>query len=176
MTQDEIAKAIADHRKWLLGQEGGAGADLTGADLTGADLTGAVLTRADLTGADLTGAVLTDADLTGAVLTDAKGISAPTIPHIDAVILAAVERDGCELDMSDWHHCETSHCRAGWAVVLAGPAGRMLEDRIGSGPAGSLIYAASRPGKPIPDFYCGMDDALADLRKCAAEDPLPAGV
>ena len=171
MTQDEIAKAIADHRKWLLGQEGGAGADLTGADLTGA-----VLTGADLTGADLTGAVLTRADLTGAVLTDAKGISAPTIPHIDAVILAAVERDGCELDMSDWHHCETSHCRAGWAVVLAGPAGRMLEDRIGSGPAGSLIYAASRPGKPIPDFYCGTDDALADLRKCAAEDPLPAGV
>ena len=71
--------------------------------------------------------------------------------------------------MSDWHTCKTTHCRAGWAVTLAGEAGATLEAKVGPAVAGTLIYAASRPGKPIPDFYCGDEAAMADLRASAAE-------
>ena len=185
-TQHELRKILDDHAKWLRLEEGGnravlMGADLTGAvltdaDLTDADLTGADLTDADLRGADLTGAVLTGADLTradltGAVLTGAVGIRAPKIANIDAAILACVDGDGKrgDLDMGAWHSCETTHCRAGWAVHLAGEAGYSLEDRIGPAAAGALIYAASRPGTPVPDFYATNADALSDMRACASK-------
>jgi uncharacterized protein YjbI with pentapeptide repeats len=150
-------------------------ADLTRADLTDAVLTRAVLTRAVLTDAVLTGAVLTRADLTDAVLTravltGAVGIRAPVVPNIDAAILAAVDGPGAKgsLRMSDWHSCETTHCRAGWAIHLAGEGGYALEDRMGPSAAGALIYAASRPGVPVPNFYASNEDALLDMRRHAA--------
>jgi hypothetical protein len=150
-------------------------ADLTRAVLTRADLTDAVLTRADLTDADLTRAVLTRADLTGADLTRAvlTGADVPVIEQIDAKILAAIEAGGT-LQMSCWHDdsCGTTHCRAGWAITIAGEAGKKLEDKYGPGPAGALIYAASRPGVPVPNFYASNEVALADIRKCAAEEAL----
>src|ERR1051326_7596040 len=143
-----------------------AGADLTGAVLmrailTGADLTGAVLAGADLTGAVLADAVLTDAVLTGAVLADA---AIPVVPDIDATIYAAITDGKGELQMGAWHTCETTHCRAGWAITLAGEAGRKLEKRYGPAAAGALIYAKSRPGVPIPNFYAGDEAALADIK------------
>ena len=128
-------------------------ADARRADLTDADLTRADLTRANLTGADLTGANL------------------PTIvkvENIDARILAAVESGGT-LKMDSWHTCETTHCRAGWAITLAGDGGRVLEDIYGSAVAGALIYAASRPSKPIPNFYQNTASAMASIRADAAE-------
>ena len=115
------------------------------------------VTRAALTGADLRGADLSRAVLSGV----------PIVPHIDAAILAAIEAGGT-LDMGDWHTCETTHCRAGWAITLAGEAGAKLETQFGPAAAGALIYAASRPGKLIPDFCATDEDALADLRACAA--------
>ena len=39
---------------------------------------------------------------------------------------------------------------------------------MGSAAAGALIYAVSRPGVPVPNFYASNDDALADMRACAA--------
>jgi hypothetical protein len=163
-------------------------ADLTRAVLTDANLTGAVLTDADLTGADLTRAVLTRAVLTRAVLTDANltdavltGAEIPVIPNIDAAILASIEANEATgkngLRMGGWHAarcdetnwCETTHCRAGYAICLAGAAGFALERKVGSAAAGALIYAASRPDKPVPDFYASDEDAMADIRACAAE-------
>ena len=132
-----------------------------------ADLSDAVLSDADLRRAVLSGADLRRADLSGAVLSDAVGASAPKIENIDAKIIEAITQPGCSLDMGNWHTCETTHCRAGWAIRLAGETGYALEDRIGAAAAGALIYAASRPGVPIPNFYANNDDALADLRKCA---------
>jgi hypothetical protein len=149
------------------------GADLTRANLTGADLTGADLTRADLTRANLTGADLTGADLSGAKLTGAKlsGVTIPVVPKIDVAILAAIESaPGVQrLDMLEWHMCETTHCRAGWAIHLAGEPGYALEKAVGPAAAGGLIYAASRPGVRVPDFYATNDAAMADIRACAAE-------
>ncbi|HXF89539.1 MAG TPA: pentapeptide repeat-containing protein [Xanthobacteraceae bacterium] len=137
-----------------------AGADLAGADIAGADLVGANLARANLAGADLAGALkVDDADV-------------PAIERIDAVILAAIERGGT-LDMRSWHGpendwCGTTHCRAGWAVHCAGAAGKALQDRVGVLMAATLIYHKSRAA-PAPWFFASNEDAMADIRKCAAE-------
>ena len=149
------------------------GADLSGADLTGADLSGANLSRAYLRGADLSraylrGADLRRADLSGADLSGTAGLpAAPVIPDIDAAILAAIEADGCSLAMREWHTCGTTHCRAGWAIHLAGEAGAALEEQLGPSVAGALIYTASRPDQPVPDWFASDAQALADLRRCA---------
>ncbi len=187
-TAEELSAILVKHRKWLYSEEGGTRADLTRADLTRADLRGANLTRADLRGADLTdadltdadlrgadlrGADLTDADLRGANLTDAdlRGanlrVTVPVIPNIDAAILEAVKGAGCSLDMGSWHTCETTHCRAGWAITLAGPVGKTLEEIWGPSVAGALIYNASRPGKPVPNFHASNEDAMCDMEECA---------
>ena len=155
-----------------------AGADLTNARLTNCVLTNCVLAGADLTNARLAGADLTDcvlpnaqlnhAVLTGAVLTGAvlpHGV--PVVDALDARILERISGNGCQLNMGEWHTCETTHCRAGWAIVLAGDAGAALERKYGPSAAGALIYAASRPGIPVPDFYCDTETALADIKKHA---------
>ena len=152
------------------------GADLTRADLTGADLRGAYLRGADLTGANLTGADLTGANLRGADLTDANLTGLPPIPlvkNIDSKILKAVKVEGA-LDMSTWHACGTTHCRGGWAIMLAGKAGKKLEEATSPELAAILIYQKARPNIPIPDFYASNAEAMADLERCAAAEKHPA--
>ena len=146
------------------------GADLCGADLSGADLSGAYLRYADLTGAnlsgaDLSGADLTGADLSGADLTGAKYDDVPIVKKLDAKLLRLIESGDGNLNMRAWHECETSHCRAGWAVTFAGDAGRELEKKLGTPVAAALIYHRST-GR-IPDFYCNDEEALADIVACA---------
>ena len=144
------------------------GAKLTGADLAGAKLTGADLTGAKLTGADITRADITRADLTGARLTD-LGFEIPVVADLDRKVAAAVGDGGEHLDMGHWHHaCGTTHCRAGWAITLAGEAGKVLEQRVGPSVAGALIYFAST-GRPPPNFFTSDAVALADIKHCAAE-------
>jgi uncharacterized protein YjbI with pentapeptide repeats len=151
-----------------------AGANLAGAYLAGANLADANLADANLVGANLAGAYLADADLAGDV--DIRPEEVPVIPQIDAAILAAIEAGGT-LDMQSWHGkggvCGTTHCRAGWAVHLGGEKGKALESKVGSQMAGAMIYRASRPGKSPPWFFASDDEAIADIRQCAAEDPLP---
>ena len=141
-------------------------------DLAGADLAGADLADANLAGANLAGANLADA-----LKIDPADI--PVIPNIDAAILAEIERGGT-LDMGSWHGpndhwCGTTHCRAGWAVHIAGAKGKALQDRVGPQMAGTLIYHASRPGAPSPHFFASTDEALADIRKCAAKQTASTG-
>jgi hypothetical protein len=94
---------------------------------------------------------------------------APVIPDIHRAIYAAASRKGA-LDMSAWHTCSTTHCRAGWAVALAGDAGRALEAATrGTANAAYLIYAASDPARPVVDFYASDADALADMKQRAVE-------
>lgn len=40
--------------------------------------------------------------------------------------------------------------------------------KYGPAAAGALIYAASRPGERIPNFYASNEEAMADIRECAA--------
>jgi hypothetical protein len=151
------------------------GANLRGAYLRDADLRGADLGGADLRGANLGGANLRGADLGGADLGGADLPMVPSIDHIDAAILAAIEAPGNALAMESWHRdgpCGTTHCRAGWAIQLAGYAGYMLEDWVGPAVAGALIYAASG-SHPVPDFSATDEDALADLRARAEQATTP---
>jgi uncharacterized protein YjbI with pentapeptide repeats len=118
----------------------------------------AVASGAHLGGADLRGAHLFGAHLGGANLGEAE---IPVIPNLDQHILAALEAGGT-LQMSAWHGCATTHCRAGWAITLAGAAGAALEKRLGPSTAGALIYQAS--AGYVPDFCASNEAALADIR------------
>lgn len=152
----DLQALLTAHAAWLRDPATGARASLAGAYLRRASLKGAILTGAYLRGADLTGA-----DLTGVVgLPDA-----PMVPDLDQRMAEACAPDGA-LDMSDWHTCETTHCRAGWAIHLAGAAGAALEAKVGPAVAGALIYWAST-GR-IPDFFADTDNAAADIAARAA--------
>jgi hypothetical protein len=71
--------------------------------------------------------------------------------------------------MGDWHRCEKTHCRAGWAVKLAGEDGRKLEAFYNTPLAAMMIYDASAPGFKInPErFFDDNDAALADMKALA---------
>ena len=68
MTRTELLEILERHRKWLVGEDGGEYASLSGADLCGANLCEADLRYADLSGANLSGADLCGANLCGADL------------------------------------------------------------------------------------------------------------
>ena len=73
------------------------------------------------------------------------------------------------LNMSDWRTCETTHCRAGWVVHLAGEAGKRLEDRTSTLFAAMQIYKASDPVNRVAPtrFYESNEAALEDMRRLA---------
>jgi len=128
---------------------------------SGADLCNANLSGANLRGASLRDASLCDADLSRWI---------PRIDHIHhAVYAAASEPDA--FDMHAWHKtdaCGTTHCRAGWVIHLAGPAGQVLEGVYGTSAAAALIYQASDPElERTPDFYADNETALADMQRLA---------
>ena len=153
------------------------GADLKGANLEGAYLDGANLDGADLEGADLDGANLAGANLAGANLDGANldgadlkwaDLEVPSIPNIHQTVYAAATQCDTALDMSTWHTCETTHCRAGWVVTLAGEKGKALEDIVRTPVAAYMIYRKSDPTiREMPDFYCDNESALDDMKRRA---------
>jgi uncharacterized protein YjbI with pentapeptide repeats len=151
------------------------GADLRDADLRGANLSGANLRGADLSGANLRGADLSDANLRGANLrganlSDADLSGVPFIKDIHQEVYKAASKPGC-LDMNSWHSCETTHCRAGWVVALAGEGGAAMEFCMGTPAAAALIYLKSDPNiEKIPNFYASNEEALADMKRLAEEE------
>jgi hypothetical protein len=175
-----------------------AGAYLAGAYLADANLAGANLAGAYLAGAYLAGAYLADANLagarnapTGTEQTDPsepyerkpsaeryaeratrfreRNPDVPVIPDIDKQILARIEAGTGRLEMNSWHTCDTTHCRAGWAIHLAGEKGYELEKQHGPQYAGRLIYLAAT-GR-VPHFFATNDRALEDIREQAALQP-----
>lgn len=156
--------SVQDQDRYVIRRAIAAKTDLSAAELAGFCLTGVDLSGLDLSGANLCQATLCGANLSGATLPP----DVPIIPDIDKAILAAIEAGGT-LEMGDWHKCDTTHCRAGWAVHLAGNPGYGLERQFGTSAAGALIYAASRPDMPVPDFYASNEAAMADLIACAGQ-------
>jgi len=146
-------------------------ANLVGADLMGADLTRAYLSEANLSGANLWGADLSNADLSGANLRGAvlDWDQIPLVVNIDAAILSAIEAGG-GFNMQTWHTCKTTHCRAGWAVMLAGEEGQKLEEQLGTNAAAALLYTRSG-SHPVPNWYVDNEIALEDI-KDRAQKPL----
>jgi hypothetical protein len=149
------------------------GANLEGANLTGANLEDANLEGANLKGANLERAYLEDANLTGANLEDANhDLVVPSVPMLHTRMLEAIAATPDSFDMGLVHNaCGTAHCRAGFAVHLAGKAGYALEARVGWWLAGLLITRASCDWiKDAPDFYTDNETALADICKQADEE------
>ena len=63
MTESELASILNLHKAWIIGEDYGKRADLSGADLSGANLSRADLSEADLSGANLCRANLREANL-----------------------------------------------------------------------------------------------------------------
>ena len=91
----------------------------------------------------------------------------PKIENIhQKVFEAASGKDS--LDMRDWHTCDTTHCRAGWVVTLAGEKGKALEEQTSTLFAAMQIYKASSPIRVSPvRFFESNAVALSDMERCA---------
>jgi len=94
----------------------------------------------------------------------------PVIENIHGKILEAVSKPGA-LNMSSWHRCNSTHCRAGWVCVLAGRAGKRLEKKTSTLYAAMQIYKASSGIRVPPrQFYVSEERAMLDIRRCADEE------
>ena len=70
--------------------------------------------------------------------------------------------------MSAWHTCDTTHCRAGWIVTLAGQEGKELEKETSTLFAAMCIYNKSSDIKVhVHRFYDVDKEAMYDIKKCA---------
>lgn len=70
--------------------------------------------------------------------------------------------------MSNWHTCETTHCRAGWVTHLAGDAGKALESFFNTPLAALLIYRASSPHLVhMNQFFENDETAIAAMKRLA---------
>ena len=170
-----IAVLDAHGKWWRSGGREGLRANLEGANLAYANLARSNLAYANLEGANLAYANLEGANLEGANLArsnlayaNLEGV--PVVDKLDARSAAVVAAGGV-LDMASWHGdggaCGTTHCRAGWAIHLAGEEGRALERRLGPSAAGALIYAKSVGY--VPNFHTSNEVAMADILKRAKE-------
>ena len=149
-----------------------SGANFSSANLTNADLSGAEMVCAFLSGTNLNGTDLIGANLRGASLihVDWGDVDIPVIDNIHQRVYEAASQPGA-LDMGDWHTCKTTHCRAGWAIVLAGKQGRKLEEKYGQKLAAYMIYSKSDPKMwEVPDFHCSDAEALEDMRKMSGRE------
>ncbi|HEX4334727.1 MAG TPA: pentapeptide repeat-containing protein [Polyangiaceae bacterium] len=176
MNQVELNEIVAKHKLWLNRDPSGARANLAGANLADANLADANLADA-YNLPDGTQKVDPPEPYTRVVDPARYGQRAeryrqrhpdvPVVPDLDRKILSVVESGAGKLDMSQWHSCETTHCRAGWAITLAGDAGRKLEAERGPAMAGHMIYMAST-GRSA-HFYATTARAMEDMRHRAAE-------
>lgn len=107
------------------------------------------------------------------MVAESNEVAIPVIPNIHQRILEEVTADPKHFDMTTWHQgCGTTHCRAGWVTTLAGEEDKKLEEFHNTELAASLIYKASCPEVPVyfPRFYETNAIALADIKRCAAEE------
>jgi hypothetical protein len=92
----------------------------------------------------------------------------PVVENIHSKILEAVTAEGNSINMSSWHSCDTTHCRAGWAVHIAGKEGYELESQTSTQFAAMQIFKASSDVKVSPvRFFESDKEAMADIVRCA---------
>lgn len=92
----------------------------------------------------------------------------PTIHKIHSKVLESSDKPDA-LNMTAWHTCKTTHCRAGWVVFLAGDRGKALELASSTLFAAMQIYKASSPEIRVSPvrFFETNEVAMADIRRCA---------
>lgn len=99
-----------------------------------------------------------------------EAFSIPVLENIHKQVYEAASRPAA-LNMDDWHTCETTHCRAGWVVHLAGQAGKELEEKTSTLFAAMQIYKASSPIRVSPvRFFETNEKAMQDMKRCAEEE------
>lgn len=94
------------------------------------------------------------------------GTPVPVIADIHRKVYEAASKPDA-LRMNSWHSCETTHCRAGWVVHLAGDAGHKLEQQTSPLFAALQIYKASGYEISPVRFFDSDEAALEDMRKLA---------
>jgi len=102
------------------------------------------------------------------VPTELNKLTTPKIKNIHkAVLEAASNKDA--LEMGKWHICDTTHCRAGWVVTLAGEEGKKLEKFFNSTLIAAMkIYNESSTIKVgATRFFESNEVAMADMKRCA---------
>lgn len=94
----------------------------------------------------------------------------PVVADLHSKIYEAASQPGA-LNMTNWHTCHATHCRAGWAVALAGKDGADLEDALGTVVAAMKIYDASCPDYEINPcrFFDDNQRALMDMKSLATK-------
>ena len=96
-----------------------------------------------------------------------KKFTLPKIESIHQKVYEAASNNNA-LNMGKWHTCETTHCRAGWVVTLAGEDGKDLERKTNVSFAAMVIYHASSDIRVSPAmFYVSNEEALQDMKRCA---------
>jgi hypothetical protein len=103
--------------------------------------------------------------------TEDAGLKVPVIENIHTKVLEAVSAPKA-LNMSTWHSCDTTHCRAGWVVHLAGKDGYDLEAKTSTLFAAMQIYHKSNPDVPVSPvrFFENDKEAMADIKRCAEQE------
>ena len=99
-------------------------------------------------------------------------VKIPVIENIHQKVLEAVTADTHKLNMSEWHTCDTTHCRAGWVVHIAGKDGYELEKKTSTLFAAQQIYHHSCPDVPVSPtrFYEPNEKAMSDIINCAEKE------
>src|SRR5262249_45353522 len=105
-----LTEILESHERFFSGKDGGARADLTGANLSGADLSaanlsGAILRNADLEGSDLRKAKLPGADLTGANLRNADLRNT----DMTEAVLPGANLEGAQASGVEFFRCDMSN-------------------------------------------------------------------
>lgn len=95
-------------------------------------------------------------------------LEVPVIEDIHQKVYEFASQPGA-LNMSTWHTCDTTHCRAGTVVHLAGEAGYELEKKTSCLFAAMQIYKASDPVNRVSPcrFYESNVVAMEDMKRMA---------
>ena len=97
-------------------------------------------------------------------------ILVPIIENIHQKVFDAASKPSA-LKMTEWHTCDTTHCRAGWVIVLAGEEGSKLEKFFCTALAALKIYKASGyEDITFEDFYKTNEEALEDMKQLAEKE------
>jgi hypothetical protein len=143
-TQEELAEVLRLHQLWMVNEEDGVRAYLSGAYLSGADLSGADLSGADLYGANLFGADLSGANLYGAYLSGANLYGA----DLSGADLSGADLSGADLYWANLYGADLS------GADLSGA------DLSGADLSGANLYGADISGanlygaNGVPNILC----------------------
>ena len=96
-----------------------------------------------------------------------EDLKIPVIKKVHTKILQAVSLPDA-LEMGSWHTCDTTHCRAGWIVILAGKAGKELEEKTSTlFAAMCIVNKSSDIPIPLQEYFKDNHNAMTDIRQCA---------